>query len=208
VLALLLLAVALGLSNFAAAIGIGVSGVRGSTRVRIAVVFGLFEAGMPVLGLILGSGLAEGLGQAARWLGGAVLIAIGVISLILARRGPAPGTGSAPGYPSGTGSAPGYPSGTGSASGTDREGRPWRTGRIVASGFALSVDNLAAGFALGAYHVGLAAAAAVFGAVSVAMSLVGLELGAKIGAAAGDRSELLASAMLIAIGAAMAAGLL
>ena len=71
-LALLFLAVALGLSNFAAAIGIGVSGVRGGLRVRIAVVFGLFEAGMPVLGLVLGHGLADSLGQAARWLGGAL----------------------------------------------------------------------------------------------------------------------------------------
>jgi putative Mn2+ efflux pump MntP len=85
--ALLLLAVALGLSNFAAAIGIGVSGVRGGLRVRIAVVFGLFEAGMPVLGLVLGHGLASDLGAAARWLGGAVLIAVGAISLLLARRG-------------------------------------------------------------------------------------------------------------------------
>ena len=55
-LPLLLLAVALGLNNLAASIGIGVGGVRGATRVRVAVVFGLFEAGMPVLGLVLGTG--------------------------------------------------------------------------------------------------------------------------------------------------------
>ena len=181
-LALLVLALALGLSNFAAAMGIGVSGVRGGTRMRVAVVFGLFEAGMPVLGLALGHGLAEGLGEVARSVGGAVLIAVGVISLILARRSP------------------------------DREhaqeGRPWRTGRIVASGFALSADNLAAGFALGAYHTGLAAAAVVFGGVSAIMSLAGLELGATLGARAGERSELAASALLVAVGAAVAAGVL
>jgi putative Mn2+ efflux pump MntP len=79
---------------------------------------------------------------------------------------------------------------------------------VLLSGLALSVDNLAAGFAIGAYHVNLGVAAATFGAVSVAMSLVGLELGARIGAAAGDRSELIAGAMLIAVGAAMAAGAL
>ena len=61
-LALLLLAVALGLDNLAAAIGIGVGGVSGTHRVRVAVVFGLFEAGMPVLGLVLGHGLADSLG--------------------------------------------------------------------------------------------------------------------------------------------------
>ena len=90
-LALLLLAAALGLDNLAAAIGIGVGGVRGATRVRVAVVFGLFEAGMPVLGLLLGHGLADSLGQVARWLGGAVLIAVGLVQ----------GAWSAPGAPPG-----------------------------------------------------------------------------------------------------------
>jgi manganese efflux pump family protein len=151
--------------------------------VRIALVFGVFEAGMPVLGFVLGRGLAEGLGRADHWLAGATLIAVGVISLIADRPGAGP----------------------------ERAGageRPWRTGRVAASGLALSADNLAAGFALGAYHIGLAVAALIFGIMSVAMSLAGLELGAKIGVAAGDRSELLASVLLIAVGVAIAAGVL
>jgi putative Mn2+ efflux pump MntP len=78
----------------------------------------------------------------------------------------------------------------------------------VVSGLALSADNLAAGFALGTYHIGLAVAALIFGTVSVAMSLAGLQLGAKIGATAGDRSELVASVLLIAVGMAIAAGVL
>jgi putative Mn2+ efflux pump MntP len=195
-LALLLLAVALGLSNFAAAIGIGVSGVRGRDRVRIAVVFGVFEAGMPVLGVVLGQGLASSLGHVARWLGGAALIVIGVTGLVLARRGSRPAGGPAgedePGRPPAGEGAPGRPS--------------WRLGRVMASGLALSADNLAAGFALGAYHTGLAVAATVFGVVSVVMSLAGLELGAALGAGASDRCELVASVMLIAVGSAVAAG--
>ena len=192
--ALLLLAVALGLSNLAAAVGIGVSGVSGRTRLRIAVVFGLFEAGMPVLGLVLGHGVAGRLGASAHWLGGGVLIGVGVISLVLARRGPDHGAAGT----LRTAEAPQVSAGPG----------PWATGRVVVSAVALSVDNLAAGFALGAYRSGLAVAAAVFGAVSVVMSLFGLELGAKLGAAVGDRSELIACAMLVAVGAAMAAGAL
>ena len=191
-LALLLLALALGLSNFAAAIGIGVSGVRGRDRVRIAVVFGLFEAGMPVLGVALGRGLASSLGHVAHWLGGAALVMIGVTGLVLARRGARPAGQPAPGRPAPERPAPGRPS--------------WRLGRVVVSGLALSADNLAAGFALGAYHTGLAVAATVFGVVSVVMSLAGLELGAMLGAGASDRCELAASVMLIAIGSAVAAG--
>jgi manganese efflux pump family protein len=179
---LLVAAAAVGLSNFGAAIGIGVSGVGGGTRIRVAVVFGAFEAGMPVLGLALGHDLASGLGQVAHWLGAVLLIVIGAGSLVYAwrSRGRAAEAGA----------------------------RQWQTGRVVLSGLALSVDNLAAGFAIGAYHVSLVVAAVTFGAVSVAMSLVGLELGARIGAAAGDRSELIAGAMLIVVGAAMAAGAL
>ncbi|HJY72693.1 MAG TPA: manganese efflux pump [Streptosporangiaceae bacterium] len=203
-LALLLLAVALGLSNFAAAIGIGVSGVRGRDRVRIAVVFGVFEAGMPVLGVALGQGLASSLGHVARWLGGAALILIGVTGLVLARRGTRPASGAArEGAPAGEGAQ----AGEGAPAGDAAPGRPpWRLGRVVVSGLALSADNLAAGFALGAYHTGLAVAATVFGVVSVVMSLAGLELGAALGAGASDRCELVASVMLIAVGSAVAAG--
>jgi putative Mn2+ efflux pump MntP len=77
---------------------------------------------------------------------------------------------------------------------------------VVVSALALSGDNLAAGFALGAYHTGLAVAATVIGTVRVAMSLAGLELGARVGVVAGDRSELIANAMLIVVGAVIAAG--
>ena len=179
-LALLFLAAALGLSNLAGAIGIGVSGVNGPLRLRIAVLFGLFEAGMPVLGLILGRGAASGLGRSAPWFGGGLLITVGLVSLILALRG--------------------------SGAEVPRDAGSWGTWRVLVSAVALSVDNLAAGFALGAFRVGLAVAAPVFGVVSVIMSLAGLELGARIGAAAGDRSELIACAMLVGVGAAMAAG--
>jgi manganese efflux pump family protein len=74
-LALLLVAASLGLSNFAAAIAIGVSGVDARTRLHVGIVFGLFEAGMPLLGLLLGHGLAGTLGHAARWIGATLLIA-------------------------------------------------------------------------------------------------------------------------------------
>ena len=192
--ALLLLAVALGLDNLAAAVGfgVGVTGrISGATRLRIAVVFGLFEAGMPVLGLVLGHGLADSIGEAARWLGGAALIAFGVAGLIQARRE----TGH-----------PGPEDG-------ERAQPPQRSsvqpiGRLLLAGLVLSGDNLAAGFALGAYQVSIAAAAVVFGAVSVVMSLAGLELGARIGAAAGERSELVACVLLIVVGAVIAAGVL
>jgi manganese efflux pump family protein len=68
VLAVLLVALSLGLSNFAASIGIGITGIDARTRLRVGVIFGLFETGMPLLGLVLGRSLARTLGHAAHWL--------------------------------------------------------------------------------------------------------------------------------------------
>jgi manganese efflux pump family protein len=180
-IALILVALSLGLSNFAAAIGIGISGTSTRTRLRVGIIFGLFEAGMPIAGLALGRGLAGALGGAARWVSAGLLIATGTWAVLQAVR------------------SDGHP---GPAAGDHR------TGRLIVTGLALSIDNLAVGFALGAFHVSLPVAAAVIGAVSVALSLLGLELGARIGAKLGSRGEILGGLVLIGVGGAVAAGLI
>ncbi len=179
--ALVLVAVSVGLSNFAAAVAIGVSGVDARTRFEVAVAFGVFEIGMPIVGLALGHRLAHTLGDAARWLGGGLLVAAGLYGLVtgLRRAGHEPAA----------------------AAGLSR-------GRLVVTAAALSIDNLVVGFALGAYRVSVLVAAMVIGLVSVGLSLVGLELGATIGARTGDLAEAVGSVALIGVGAAIAAGLI
>ncbi len=54
----------------------------------------------------------------------------------------------------------------------------------------------------------VAEGALVIGVVSVLLSLAGLELGSRIGAAAGRRGEQIGGAILVAVGVAMAAGVL
>ncbi|HUN31227.1 MAG TPA: manganese efflux pump [Trebonia sp.] len=184
-LALLLVAVSLGLSNFAASIGIGVTGVDARTRLRVGLVFGAFEAGMPVAGLLIGHGLAAMLGGAAHWTGAGLLIATGLYGLAQSWR-------EKDHNYDGPGVVPVRAS----------------LGRMLATGLALSVDNLAVGFALGAYRVSLPVAAVVIGAVSVALSLLGLELGSRIGTRAGQRGELIGAIVLIAVGIAIAAGVI
>ncbi len=180
---LLLVAASVGLSNLAAAIGIGFGGVTTRTRLRVGLIFGVFEAGMPIVGLVLGAGLASGIGHAARWIGAAVLIVIGIVTVIQAWRQPA-------------------------QAGRSQPHQADSMGRLLISAFALSLDNLAAGFALGTLHVGVAEGAIVIGVVSVLMSLAGLELGSRIGAAAGRRGEQIGGAILVAVGVALAAGVL
>jgi manganese efflux pump family protein len=184
VLALLLVALSLGLSNFGAAVGIGVAGVDARVRLRIGLIFGGFEAGMPVAGLLAGHALATALGHATRWAGGGLLVATGGYALVQAWRDRSGGTANA------------------------TTAAQQRAGQLVTAGLALSIDNFAVGLALGTYHVPFAVAAAVIGAVSITLSLAGLELGARIGNKAGQRGEVLGGAILIAVGAAIAAGIL
>jgi putative Mn2+ efflux pump MntP len=75
-------------------------------------------------------------------------------------------------------------------------------------GFALSIDNLVVGFALGTVRVSFIVAASVIGAVSVAMSVVGLELGGRLGSGFEHRGEVIGGAVLALVGIALAVGLL
>jgi putative Mn2+ efflux pump MntP len=183
-LALLLVAASVGMSNFAASIAIGVSGVDARTRLRVGLVFGAFESGMPVLGIVLGEQVADPLGHAARWISAGLLIAVGGYALFTAVRSPRR-PGAEPAVESRLGG-----------------------GRLLLSGLALSLDNLVVGFALGTYSTSIVTSAIVIGAVSVVLSLIGLELGNRIGKLAGERGEQLAGVMLISVGVAVAAGAL
>jgi manganese efflux pump family protein len=249
VIALLLAAVAVGLSNLAAAIGIGVTGVNARVRLQVGLVFGVFEAGMPVVGLLIGQRFATEMDKAVRWPGAILLMIVGVQGLMRSiregRRNAAepnrrPGTAN-PGA-AGPGSAnlgsarpgtadpgtanPGAANlGEATPGAVDAGvGRPGsglspgvssllaspspRLGRLLASGLVLSMDNLVVGFALGTYGVSVAAGAILIGSISVAMSLVGLELGSLLGRWAGRRSEQMSGLILILVGAAIAGGAL
>ncbi len=198
-LAVLAVAVALGLDNFAAAIAIGLAGVDAGTRLRVGVVFGVFEAGMPIVGLLIGAQAAASLGHASRWLAAGLLIAVGGYFL-------AKGLGDA--------HAAARRRGEESTAGSLSPGRASeppgaeRLGRLALAGLALSVDNLAVGFALGSYHTSVVVGAVTIGAVSVALALTGLELGVRLGARVGERAGQLAGLLLIAVGALIVAGVL
>jgi putative Mn2+ efflux pump MntP len=180
VLTLLLVAASLGLDNLAVAIGIGISGSTARARLEVGIIFGLFEAGMPLVGLLLGHRLAHDFGNSTRWIGGGLLVATGLHGLCSGLRPDHDDT---------------------------MTGRPPRT-RLVLTGLALSIDNLVVGFALGTHHIAVVLAAAVIGVISVTLSLIGLELGARIGARTGDGAEAIGSVVLIAVGIAVASGLL
>jgi putative Mn2+ efflux pump MntP len=181
ILSLLLVSVSVGLSNFAGAIGIGLSGINVRTRIRVGAAFGLFEALMPLLGLLLGQAVAGVFGHYGKYVGGALLVLTGAYTIWQGRRAQAIEV---------------------------RETRSLRTRSLIVTALALSIDNLAVGFALAIYHVNLVLAAVMMGVVSVAMSLVGLELGHRLGKRVEAWSEEISGGVLIAVGLAIAVGVL
>ena len=181
-LSLLLVSVSVGLSNFAGAIGIGLSGINVRTRVRVGLAFGLFEALMPVLGLLLGEAVAGFFGHYGKYVGAALLILTGAYTIIQARM-------------------------TAVELGA-RMPRSLRMQSLLVTALALSIDNLAVGFALAVYRVDIVLAAVTFGVVSIGMTLIGLELGHRVGKRVEAWSEEIGGGVLILVGVAIGAGVL
>jgi putative Mn2+ efflux pump MntP len=179
---LLLVSVSVGLSNFAGAIGIGLSGIDARTRIRVGIAFGFFEALMPLIGLIVGEAVAGYIGHhLAGYVAGGILILTGAYTIYQGRQ---------------------------VKTAEHQESRGLRTHSLIITALALSIDNLAVGFALGGLQVPILLAAATIGVVSVAMSLAGLELGDRLGRRVEEWSEEIGGAVLILVGIAIAAGVL
>jgi putative Mn2+ efflux pump MntP len=137
---------------------------------------------MPILGLLLGHALAGTLGQTGRYLGAGLLVLTGAYTFWQARR-------------------------TGQLEREEEQGR-LRLRQLLVLAVALSIDNLVVGFALGVYHIPLVLAAVTMAVVSVGLSLLGLELGSRLGARVGEFSEEIGGAVLILVGLAIGAGLI
>jgi manganese efflux pump family protein len=135
---------------------------------------------MPVIGLAVGHTLAHSLGSAGHIVGGLLLIATGVHAAFASRDDQDETT----------------------------EVEAATTGRLLLLGAVLSVDNLIVGFALGTNHADLALAVILIATVSVGLSLLGLELGNRLGTRAENHSEQLAALGLILVGVAILTNLL
>lgn len=182
ILALVLAGLSVGLGNFAASIAIGLAGVSRDIRVRMALIFGLFETGMPIVGLIIGKQVAGKLGGHANWIGGGLLVLTGLYIL--------------------------YES---TAKTKEKEvsvGANNSFGKLILAGLALSIDNLIIGFGLGTHHQNIAEAALIIGATSIALALLGLEIGNRASAKLEEFSELASGIILMIVGIAIAFKLL
>jgi manganese efflux pump family protein len=174
-LKLLAFVLPLGLDSFAVAAALGASQV--STvwqRLRISLVFVIFEGGMPLIGLALGSALARGIGHIADYLAAAAVIGIGVWMVL-----------------------------AGDEDEEDKAGRIMtsRGLALVGLGISISLDELAIGFGIGLERLPVGAVIAAIALQAFVAAQLGLAIGARIAERWRERAERAAGIALILLGA-------
>jgi manganese efflux pump family protein len=174
VLRLLAFVLPLGLDSFAVAAAIGAMQVTTLwQRLRISLVFVIFEGGMPLVGLALGAALARGIGPVAGYLAGAAVIAIGAWMLLAADKD------------------------------EDEKATRFTTSRglaLIALGISISLDELAIGFTIGLAHLPAVAVIVAIALQAFLAAQLGLAIGARIGERWRERAEQVAGIALILLG--------
>ncbi|GAA0920314.1 manganese efflux pump MntP family protein [Streptomyces thermoalcalitolerans] len=162
----LLLGFVLSLDNFRVAIVLGTVPFGLKRAVQVALTFGLWDAVMPLIGLLIGHRIGESVGDIAELVGAAALGGYGLYLVVSSLRRPEP----------------------------EELDQPWALFGIP---LTLSLDNLFAGASLGLLGLSPWFSAAVFGAMTAVMSLIGLRLGRAAARLIRIRSDLLSGVALI-----------
>jgi len=163
----------LGLDSFAVAAALGAARPTGiAMRLRISLIFVIFEAGMPLLGLAAGGGLARVIGTTADYLAGAAVIGVGVWMLV---------------------------SGDDDEDVAGRMAGAHGLA-VIALGVSISMDELAIGFSLGLTRLPVVPVIVAIAVLALVASQLGLALGALVGERFRERAEQVAAIALIALG--------
>ncbi len=173
-LKLLAFVLPLGLDSFAVAAAIGATQVvTARQRLRISLIFVLFEGGMPLIGLGLGTALARGIGQVANYLAGGAVIAVGAWMLL-----------------------------AGDKDEDDKASRLTgsRGLALIALGISISLDELAIGFTIGLAHLHVTAVIIAIALQAFIAAQLGLAIGARISERWRERAEQGAAIALILLG--------
>jgi putative Mn2+ efflux pump MntP len=173
-LKLLAFVLPLGIDSFAVAAAIGAAQVTTAwQRLRISLIFVVFEGGMPLIGLGLGAALAHGIGQVADYVAAAAVIGIGGWMLFADDEDE-----------------------------EDKAARitTSRGLALVGLGISISLDELAIGFSIGLSRLPVIAVIVAIALQAFIAAQLGLALGAKIAERWRERAERLAGIALILLG--------
>lgn len=167
---LVALVVPLGIDTFAVCCALGIAGVPPGRRVRISGLMVAFEAGMPLIGLAIGTPLGHAIGDAATYVAIAVLAIFGLHTLLADED-------------------------QGAAAGL-LDARGWK---LVALGVSISLDELAVGFTLGLLRLPILTVMVAIALQTLIVSQLGMRLGARLGEHVQERAEQLAGIALFGL---------
>lgn len=170
-----LFVIALGLSMDAFAVSIGkglsVPEAKPSQTAAVGLWFGGFQAGMPVIGYLLGSQLGSLITAYDHWIAFGLLVIIGGKMLWESRAG------------------------------EERVDPSFSFKAMFPLAVATSIDALAVGVSFAFLKVDIVPAVAFIGITTLAVSIIGLKLGNVFGSRNKSRAELFGGLILIAMGA-------
>ncbi len=170
---LVALVLPLGLDTFAVAAALGAGGISPARRLRVALLFTAFEAGMPLIGLALGAPLGHVIGAGADYVAIGVLLAFGLYTLL------------------------------GPETDEERRLAQLTQTRGLGAlllGVAVSLDELAIGFTLGLLRLPVLLVIVLIGVQTFTVTQLGLALGSRIGERVREGAERLAGVALALLG--------
>ncbi len=171
----------LAIDAFSVAAGVAPSCGHRWGPLRLAGAFGVFQAGMPLLGAVAGTWLLRHVGDYDHWVAFGLLEIIGIKILIdafLERRGEKKHRKSCPVDPS-------------------------LSLALLGMAVATSIDAFAAGVALATRGANMWVAAPTIGLVCALLTLLGARLGATAGKYLGSKAEIVGGLVLMALGVKM-----
>jgi putative Mn2+ efflux pump MntP len=170
----LFIAIGLAMDAFAVSIGAGTGGQVNDLRskLRLAFHFGLFQAGMTLIGWLAGTTVQRWISSIDHWVAFGLLAYVGVNMI---RSGL-------------------------DKDGDEKHSNPSKGVTMVFLSVATSIDALAVGISLAMISVPILFTSLLIGVVTFGLSLFGLMAGGKLGEKFGKRMEILGGVILIVIG--------
>ena len=173
ILTIAVLVLPLAIDTFVLSTALGAAGVARQERFRTSLVLTAFEAGMPIIGFLLGAGIGSAVGRWADYFAAAVLVATGAWML--------------------------RPGGDEEEEAKQQvrlleSARGWA---VVVLGLSISLDELAIGFGVGLLRLPLVLLVALIALQAFLASQLGMRLGSRLAESARRGAGRVAGALLV-----------
>lgn len=174
---LILIGIGLSMDAFAVAVSKGLSmrTINYKAGVIIAFAFGLFQAGMPVVGWLLAVRFERYISAVDHWVAFGLLLLIGVKAIVEAIRERKSEEEEMPEY-------------------------VLKWGELLVLAIATSIDALAVGISFAALKVNIWSAVSIIGVTTFILSLIGVLIGNRFGARFKSKAEIAGGIILILLG--------